>query len=69
MRAPAHDPHVDLALAAEHGLPYSRRIVELIAGCLPSCRLAEVPGVTHFMSYQEPAVFNRLVLDFLADDH
>jgi pimeloyl-ACP methyl ester carboxylesterase len=56
-----------LALEAEHGLPYSRRIVELIAGCLPDCRLVDVPGVGHFMSYQAPAVFDRLVLDFLAE--
>jgi len=56
-----------LALAAEYGMPYSRRIVELVAGCVPECRLADVPGVTHFMSYQAPRVFNRLVLDFLAE--
>lgn len=56
-----------LALTAEHGMPYSRRIVELVAGCVPGCRLADVPGVTHFMSYQAPNVFNRLVLDFLAE--
>jgi pimeloyl-ACP methyl ester carboxylesterase len=56
-----------LALAAEHGMPYSRRIVELIGGCMPDCRLVDVPGVTHFMSYQAPTVFDRLVLDFLAE--
>ena len=56
-----------LALTAEHGMPYSRRIVELVAGCVPDCRLADVPGVTHFMSYQAPTVFNRLVLDFLSE--
>lgn len=56
-----------LALTAEHGLAYSRRIVELVAGCLPDCRLVDVPGVTHFMSYQAPAVFDQIVLDFLAE--
>ena len=56
-----------LALTAEHGMPYSRRIVELVASCVPDCRLADVPGATHFMSYQAPRVFNRLVLDFLAE--
>ena len=55
------------AITGEHGMPYSRRIVELVAGCVPGCRLADVPGVTHFMSYQAPGVFNRLVLDFLAE--
>lgn len=56
-----------LALTAEDGMPYSRRIVELIAGCVPDCRLVDVPGVTHFMSYQAPTVFDRIVLDFLAE--
>ena len=56
-----------LALTGEHGMPYSRRIAELVAGCVPDCRLADVPGVTHFMSYQAPSVFNGLVLDFLAE--
>jgi pimeloyl-ACP methyl ester carboxylesterase len=55
-----------LALAAEHGMGYSRRIVELVAGCLPACRLVDVPAVTHFMSYQAPPIFNGVVLDFLA---
>ena len=56
-----------LALGAEHGMPYSRRIVERLAACIPGCRLVIVPGVTHFMSYQAPDVFNDVVLDFLAD--
>jgi pimeloyl-ACP methyl ester carboxylesterase len=55
-----------LALAAEYGLSYSRRIVDALAGCIPGSRLVVLPGVTHFMSYQEPAVFNAAVLDFLA---
>jgi pimeloyl-ACP methyl ester carboxylesterase len=56
-----------LALAAEHGMPYSRRIVELVAACMADCRLVDVPGVTHFMSYQTPAVFDSLVLEFLSE--
>lgn len=48
-------------------MPYSRRIIKKLAECIPGCRLATVPGVTHFMSYQEPAAFNRVVLDFLAE--
>ena len=54
-----------LALGAEHGMPYSRRIVERIARCIPETRLIILPGVTHFMSYQQPDRFNRTVLDFL----
>ena len=55
-----------LAVEAEHGMPYSRRIVEKLAECISGCRLVVVPGVTHFMSYQEPMAFNGVVLDFLA---
>lgn len=55
-----------LAIGAEHGMPYSRRIVERLAGCLPTSRLVVIPSVTHFMSYQEPARFNEVVLEFIA---
>ncbi len=55
-----------LAIEAEYGMPYSRRIVDALVECIPGCRLVVVPAVTHFMSYQEPTVFNGVVLDFLA---
>ena len=55
-----------LILGGEHGLPYSRRIVERLARCIPGSRLIVLPAVTHFMSYQAPEVFNAVVLEFLA---
>jgi pimeloyl-ACP methyl ester carboxylesterase len=55
-----------LVVGAEYGMPYSRRIVDTLAGCIPASRLRIIPAVTHFMSYQEPSVFNQVVLDFLA---
>ncbi len=55
-----------LVIGAEYGMPYSRRIVDTLAGCVPASRLRIMPAVTHFMSYQEPSVFNQVVLDFLA---
>lgn len=55
-----------LVIGAEYGMHYSRRIADLVAGCLPGSSLVVVPGVTHFMSYQAPEVFNEVVLDFLA---
>ena len=55
-----------LVVGAEHGMPYSRRIVDRLAGCIPGSRLVVVPSVTHFMSYQEPDLFNDVVLNFLA---
>jgi pimeloyl-ACP methyl ester carboxylesterase len=55
-----------LAIGAEYGMPYSRQIVDKLAECIPGCRLVTIPAATHFMSYQEPMTFNRVVLDFLA---
>ena len=54
-----------LVIEAEDGMPYSRRIARKLAECISGSRLVAVPGVTHFMSYQEPTTFNRVVLDFL----
>ena len=53
-------------IGAEYGMPYSRRIVDALAGCIPASRLRIIPAVTHFMSYQAPSVFNHIVRDFLA---
>ena len=53
-------------LAAEHGLVYSRAMAERIVACIPGARLEVVPGVTHFMSYQAPAMFNERLLEFVA---
>lgn len=54
-----------LALGAEHGMPYSRAILDRVASCSPGSELVIVPGVTHFMSYQAPARFNEIVLGFI----
>ena len=55
-----------LVVGAGYGMPYSRRIVDLLAGCIPGSHLAVIPSVTHFMSYQEPNLFNDAVLSFIA---
>lgn len=55
-----------LVVGAEYGMPYSRRIVDILAGCIPGSQLAVIPSVTHFMSYQDPDLFNDAVLGFLA---
>jgi non-heme chloroperoxidase len=56
-----------LAVAAEYGMPYSRRIVDKLAGCIPGSRLVVIPSVSHFMSYQQPDRFNDAVLNFVAE--
>jgi pimeloyl-ACP methyl ester carboxylesterase len=55
-----------LALGGEHGMAYSRRILERLTECIPDDQMAIMPAVTHFMSYQAPDAFNRVVLEFLA---
>ena len=55
-----------LVVGAEYGMPYSRRIVDRLAACIGGSRLVVVPSVTHFMSYQEPDLFNDVVLDFVS---
>jgi pimeloyl-ACP methyl ester carboxylesterase len=55
-----------LVIATEHGMPYSRLIVERVAGCIPGSRLVTIPDATHFVSYQSPGVFNAVVLELIA---
>lgn len=55
-----------LALGGEYGMPYSRLIVARLARAISGTCMIVLPGATHFMSYQEPDLFNRAVLDFLA---
>jgi pimeloyl-ACP methyl ester carboxylesterase len=56
-----------LVLGAEHGMPYSRLITERLARCVPGATLSVIPGVTHFMSYQDPGPFNEAVLSFVGE--
>ena len=56
-----------LVIGTEHGMPYSRRIVERVAGCIPDARTVILPSATHFASYQAPSVFNEVLLAFLAE--
>ena len=55
-----------MALGSERGMPYSRRILQRVAECIPGCELKILPCVTHFASYQAPSAFNAVVLDFVA---
>jgi pimeloyl-ACP methyl ester carboxylesterase len=56
-----------LVVGAEYGMPYSRRIVDVLAACITGSCSIVIPSVTHFMSYQAPNVFNGAVLDFLSN--
>jgi len=54
-----------IVVTGEYGMPYSRRIAPALAASMPSSRLLDIPGVTHFMSYQQPDAFNEALLEFL----
>ena len=54
-----------MVVTGEHGMPYSRRIAQALAACIPGSHLLDIPDVTHFMSYQQPDVFNEALLRFL----
>lgn len=53
-----HSEH-DEFIRAEHAA--------YLSGSIPGARLVTLPGVSHFAPLQRPAVFNRALLDFLAD--
>jgi pimeloyl-ACP methyl ester carboxylesterase len=55
-----------LVIGTEHGMLYSRRIVERVAAGIPDARAVIIPSATHFVSHQAPTVFNETVLDFIA---
>ena len=55
-----------LVLGAEYGMPFSRRIVDKLAACIPGSRVMIISSTTHFMTYQKPEAFNEVVLNFLA---
>jgi 2-hydroxymuconate-semialdehyde hydrolase len=40
---------------------------ELAAGLMPNARLAVIDRCGHIPMFEQPEIFNRLVLDFLKD--
>ena len=55
-----------LILVSARASPLSARMAAEIARCVPGSRTAVVPDAGHAMSMENPAAFNRMVLDFLA---
>ena len=47
--------------------PRSRTLInEVVMQCIPGSRLVVIPEAAHLMSYQNPAAFNEVLLQFLA---
>jgi hypothetical protein len=45
--------------------PFFRIIADTASHCIPGSRLIVVPNTRHLWPAQEPAAFNRTLLDFL----
>jgi len=56
-----------LVVVGDHDVPDMQAIAARLAAAIPDARLAVVPGAAHLVNLEAPAVFNRLVLDFLAE--
>ena len=55
-----------LMIAAEEDALFPPRALREVAALVPGCEWAEVPGAGHSMYFEDPAAFERLVLDFAA---
>lgn len=56
-----------LIVAGEHDQPDMLRIADLLAAGIPDARTVIVPNIAHLLPLEQPEAFNRLVLDFLAE--
>lgn len=55
-----------LILNGEHDLPDFHAVAERLAQGMPGARRAVLPDVGHMSNMEDPAAFNRVILDFLA---
>ena len=55
-----------LVLVGERGSARSREMAAEITRCIPESTTAIVPAAGHAMTFENPAAFNRMVLEFLA---
>jgi pimeloyl-ACP methyl ester carboxylesterase len=56
-----------LVVVGDRDLADVQEIASRLAAEIPGARWAGVPGAAHLINLEAPAVFNRLVLDFLAE--
>jgi pimeloyl-ACP methyl ester carboxylesterase len=55
-----------LLVRSERPTPIFAAILDYIADTVPGIAQATIPGTSHGLTYQNPAVFNAVLLDFLA---
>jgi 3-oxoadipate enol-lactonase len=56
-----------LVLIGEEDVDDLRRIADIYVERIPNARLESIPGVAHAFNMERPDIFDKLVLDFLAD--
>jgi pimeloyl-ACP methyl ester carboxylesterase len=54
-----------LLIGGEKSPPHFGQVLDAMEGGIADAARATIPGAGHFMSEQEPAAFNRVVLAFL----
>lgn len=54
-----------LMIAAEHDRLFPSEVLSEVAALIPGCELADFPGAGHSMYYEDPELYERIVLDFL----
>jgi 3-oxoadipate enol-lactonase len=60
-------PAPTLIVVGEHDRPDMQRIADRLAAEIPGARLERMPGTAHVPSMERPDEFDRIVLDFLAE--
>src|SRR5688572_5813463 len=60
-------PHRTLVMVADDDIVTLTHTVEMY-DALPNAELAVVPGTSHFLTLEKPALVNAIVLDFLTND-
>ena len=56
-----------LVLVGEEDVEDMHALAERFATEIPRARFATIPGAAHLPNLEQPAAFDRLVLEFLAD--
>jgi pimeloyl-ACP methyl ester carboxylesterase len=63
-----NDIHVPtLLIIGEYDLPEKHELVKQLAAGIPQARQVVFTGAAHIVNMEQPAAFNRIVLDFLRD--
>jgi pimeloyl-ACP methyl ester carboxylesterase len=54
-----------LIVKGDRSIPMFQLFSDAVAGCMPGSQVAVIPNSGHGMSQQNPAAFNKALLEFL----